>query len=129
MVSVRPDDALDGDGCAERLAVGLARAGEVERGLVAEAEEKVLGCGIGCVAGHGDGAVEVAEAGVAGAFEGDGWKSLRLLFRIGLGLEDGDFHRVGGLVFRGDGAEESSAVVETLVDVAEEVFHGARRSQ
>jgi len=38
----------------EALAVGVALAAEVERGLVAESDEEVGGGGIGAVAGHGE---------------------------------------------------------------------------
>lgn len=114
-------DAAEG---GEALAVGVAFSAVVEFGLIAEAEEEVVLGGVGGPAGHGEGAVEVAEVGIAGAFEGDGGEEVVGSVGVCLGLDDGDADEVGGLVVGGDGAVELAVGVEPFVDVAEEVGGG-----
>ena len=62
------DDLAEG---GEALTIDVAAAAEVEFGLVIDADEEVGDRAVRREPGHRDGAVEVAESGVAGAFERD----------------------------------------------------------
>src|SRR4029077_17726978 len=60
----------------EPLAIGIARAAEVERRLIVDADEPARRGAVGLPAGHRDHAVGVAQAGDARALERDSGKTV-----------------------------------------------------
>lgn len=106
----------------EALAVGVAVAAEVEFGLWADADGELGVARAGGVAGDGEAAVEVGEAGLGGGFVGDEGGGEVAGFAVDAGLDDFDFDRIDGLVFGVDDAVEGGAigVVDPGVDIAEE---------
>ena len=106
----------------------VAAAGEVQLGLITHTDEEVVPGRIGLHACHGNRAIQVPQARVACAFQGNRRREFILLARIGVCLNDGDFYRVVWLIVMRHGPKEHSITVKTLVYIVQKVLHRSGRT-
>jgi len=109
------------------LPIGVAGAAVVERRLVADADEEVRTRRIGPAARHREGAIEVFQAGVARALQGDGVEALTPL-PVDTCLHNLDEDVLPRLVVEPNRPVEPASVVSPHIDVAQEIGDGDRRA-
>ncbi|MCU0252706.1 MAG: hypothetical protein MUE61_21145 [Vicinamibacterales bacterium] len=119
------DDAAEG---GEALAVRVAGAAEVERRLVADADEEVGGGGVGTGPCHRDRAVLVEDSRHARALERDGGEGVSSARGVDPGLNHLDLHRPRGLRLEPGRPMHPAAVVEAAVHVFQKIRGRDRRS-
>jgi len=88
--------------CSKSLAVRITSAAEVEFGLVADTDEKLVACGFRPITSHRDCSIHVPQARIASTFQRDWRQELRLAGRVRRRLDHFDLHRVVRLVRQGD---------------------------
>ena len=124
-----PDDVHPLGDNAKRgktLTVGVSLSSEIEFGLIANADKKLVLCGIWTVSSHRDRAVDVLDSGVASSFQLNWLGEICFFLRIGGALNDGDLDRVVRLVVLRDGAMKTSVGVKSCMDEVQEISHGFR---
>jgi hypothetical protein len=104
------------------LAVRITFAAKVQFRLIADADEKLISCGVGFFTGHRDGPVHVPQTRVASPLQRNRREEVFLTGRVRRRLDYLDLHVVGRLVSQRDRPVKGTVRVETLQRVAEEIL-------
>ena len=127
----RPHHLHPLDHPAERgktLPVRVPHASEIERRLIADADEEAVRGRVRAGTPHRDRAVNMQDPRIGGPLQRDRREGVRrrlgISAAISAALDDRDPDGIVGLVFGVHGAEEGAAVVVPTVQVAEEVAGG-----